>query len=81
MSTQTALDFPRIQFMRMTRAEVTGIKAMISDARTKGRDLFAEQVANSMSSDVMTLAQFDALMGVYRHWLNWGFEPAPQGAA
>lgn len=80
MSTQTARDFPRIQFMRMTRAEFTGIREMIADAQTKGRDLLAWQIEEAMSSDVMTLAQFDVLMGAYRHWLNWGFEPAPESA-
>ena len=81
MSTQTTRDFPRIQFMRMTDAELAGMRAMERNALATGRTVFALQVGAVLRSDVMTLGQFDALMGAYRHWLNWGFEPAPESAA
>lgn len=81
MSTQTALGFPQIQFMRMTDAEFAGLRSMERNALFTGRTMFALQVGAVLRSDVMTIGQFDALMGAYRHWLNWGFEPAPESKA
>ncbi len=73
---KNTLSFPALSFMRLTDHEWRELRRMAADANACGRWPLGYALTNTLRSDVMTLAQYDALMAAYRHWLNWGFKDA-----